>query len=50
MLRCCSEVADASSDELTVFGALAHAPDGSGAKLAAMIVCHTGDPSATSRR
>jgi FAD/FMN-containing dehydrogenase len=30
-------------DELTVFAALAHAPDGSGVKLAAFIVCHTGD-------
>ena len=30
-------------DELTVFAVLAHAPDGSGAKLAAMVVCHTGD-------
>ena len=29
-------------DELTVFGALAHAPDGSGAKIAAMAVCHVG--------
>jgi len=32
------------SDDLTVFAALTHAPDGSGAKLAAMIVFHTGDP------
>jgi len=30
-------------DELTVFAGLVHAPDGSGMKLAAMIVCHT-DP------
>ena len=29
-------------DELTVFGALAHAPDGSGAKIAALAVCHVG--------
>jgi FAD/FMN-containing dehydrogenase len=35
-------VADCS-DDLTVFAALAHAPDGSGAKLAALIVFHTGD-------
>jgi FAD/FMN-containing dehydrogenase len=35
-------VAD-SPDDLAVFAALAHAPDGSGAKLAAMIVFHTGD-------
>ncbi|MGH9194390.1 MAG: FAD-binding oxidoreductase, partial [Acidimicrobiia bacterium] len=30
------------SDDLMVVGALVHAPDGSGAKLAAMVVCHTG--------
>jgi len=37
------------SDDLTVFAALAHAPDGSGAKLAAMIVFHTGEPDAAER-
>jgi FAD/FMN-containing dehydrogenase len=31
-------------DELTVFAALVHAPDGSGTKLAAMALCHTGPP------
>ena len=31
-------------DDLTVFAALVHAPDGSGMKLAAMVVFHTGDP------
>ena len=29
-------------DELTAFAALAHAPDGSGTKLVAIIVCHVG--------
>ncbi len=29
-------------DELTVFAVLAHAPDGSGAKISALAVCHTG--------
>ena len=29
-------------DELTAFAALAHAPDGSGAKIAAIAVCHVG--------
>jgi FAD/FMN-containing dehydrogenase len=29
-------------DELTVFAALAHAPDGSGAKIAGVAVCHVG--------
>ncbi len=31
-------------DDLTVFCALVHAPDGSGVKLAALAVFHTGDP------
>jgi FAD/FMN-containing dehydrogenase len=29
-------------DEFTVFGGFIHAPDGSGAKLAAMVTCHCG--------
>jgi FAD/FMN-containing dehydrogenase len=37
-------VADCS-DDLTVFAVLAHTPDGSGIKIAAMAVFHTGDPS-----
>jgi FAD/FMN-containing dehydrogenase len=41
-------VADAS-DELTVFAGLVHAPDGSGAKLAALVVCHAGDPDIAAR-
>src|SRR5688572_31862014 len=36
-------VADAS-DDLEVFAGLVHAPDGSGTQLAALIICHTGDP------
>ncbi len=35
-------------DELTVFAGLVHAPDGSGHKLAAMVVCHT-DPDRADR-
>ena len=31
-------------DELTAFAGVLHAPDGSGAKLAAIVVCHAGDP------
>jgi FAD/FMN-containing dehydrogenase len=31
-------------DELTVFAGLVHAPDGSGMKLAAMVLCHAGPP------
>jgi FAD/FMN-containing dehydrogenase len=41
-------VADCS-DDLTMFAALVHAPDGSGTKLAAMIVFHTGDPGTAER-
>jgi FAD/FMN-containing dehydrogenase len=41
-------VADAP-DDLTVFAALVHAPDGSGAKLAALIVFHAGDPETAER-
>jgi len=36
-------------DELTVVAGLVHAPDGSGAKLAALVVCHSGDPAAADR-
>jgi FAD/FMN-containing dehydrogenase len=43
MLRFYREATAAYSDELTAFAGLVHAPDGSGMKLAAMIVCHT-DP------
>ena len=31
-------------DELMVLAGLVHAPDGSGTKLAAFVVCHSGDP------
>jgi FAD/FMN-containing dehydrogenase len=41
-------VADVS-DDLTVFAGLVHAPDGSGHKLAALVVCHAGDPDAAAR-
>jgi FAD/FMN-containing dehydrogenase len=37
------------SDDLNVFSALVHAPDGSGLKLAAMVVFHTGDPEQADR-
>jgi FAD/FMN-containing dehydrogenase len=43
LLRFYREAAAACPDELTVFAGLVHAPDGSGTKLAAMLVCHT-DP------
>ncbi len=39
----------AASDDLTVFAGLVHAPDGSGAKLAALLVFHTGTPEEAER-
>jgi FAD/FMN-containing dehydrogenase len=41
-------VADVS-DDLTVFAGMVPAPDGSGAKLAALVVCHAGDPESAER-
>lgn len=41
-------VADVS-DDLTVFAGLVHAPDGSGMKLSAMVICHAGEPEAAER-
>ena len=38
------EFTDQLPDELTVFAALVHAPDGSGAKVAGIAVCHAGSP------
>jgi FAD/FMN-containing dehydrogenase len=38
-----------ASDDLTVFAGLVHAPDGSGAKLSALVVFHTGDPARAER-
>ena len=38
-----------SSDDLTVFAGLVHAPDGSGMKLAALVVFHAGDAEAAER-
>jgi FAD/FMN-containing dehydrogenase len=43
MLRFYRNATATYPDELTAFAGLVHAPDGSGMKLAAMIVCHT-DP------
>jgi FAD/FMN-containing dehydrogenase len=49
MLRFYRDAATASSDDLTVFAGLVHAPDGSGVKLAAMVVFHTGTPDEAER-
>jgi FAD/FMN-containing dehydrogenase len=43
LLRFYREAVADCPDDLTVFAVLAHAPDGSGMKLAAMAVFHTGD-------
>ena len=32
------------TDDLTIFAGLVHAPDGSGTKLSALVICHAGDP------
>jgi FAD/FMN-containing dehydrogenase len=43
------EAVTQASDDLTVFAGLVHAPDGSGVKLAALVVFHTGDPAVAER-
>jgi FAD/FMN-containing dehydrogenase len=43
LLRFYRDAVANASDDLTVFAGLVHAPDGSGAKLAALVVCHAGD-------
>jgi FAD/FMN-containing dehydrogenase len=42
MLRFYRDAVAGSSDDLEVAAALVHAPDGSGTKLAALVVCHAG--------
>jgi FAD/FMN-containing dehydrogenase len=49
MLRFYREAVADCSDDLTVFAGLVHAPDGSGLKLAAMVVFHTGSPDEAER-
>jgi len=49
MLRFYRDAVATASDDLTVFAGLVHAPDGSGTKLAAMVVCHVGEPEAAER-
>jgi FAD/FMN-containing dehydrogenase len=44
MLRFYRELTRAAPDELTVAAGLTHSPDGSGQQLAAMLVCHCGQP------
>src|SRR5215208_6467227 len=49
LLRFYRDAVAHASDDLTVFAALVHAPDGSGAKLAALVVFHTGDAAEAER-
>src|ERR671936_1052737 len=49
LLRFYRDAVTDASDDLTVFAGLVHAPDGSGAKLAALVVFHTGDAEAAER-
>jgi FAD/FMN-containing dehydrogenase len=45
VLRFFRESTSSLPDELTLFGGLLHAPDGSGKRLAALVACHSGLPS-----
>jgi FAD/FMN-containing dehydrogenase len=49
LLRFYRDAVAGCSDDLTVFAALVHAPDGSGTKLSAMVVFHTGDAAEAER-
>ena len=49
LLRFYRDAVATASDDLTVFAGLVHAPDGSGMKLAALVVCHAGEPAAAER-
>jgi len=49
MLRFFREFTSSLPDELTMFGGLVHAPDGSGTKLCAMLLCHCGSPEQAER-
>ena len=49
MLRFYRDACATLSDDLTVFAAAVHAPDGSGMKIAGMVVFHTGTPEEAER-
>jgi FAD/FMN-containing dehydrogenase len=49
LLRFYRDAVAQASDDLTVFAGLVHAPDGSGAKLSALVVFHTGTPASAER-
>ncbi len=49
LLRFHRDFTQSLPDELTAFAALVHAPDGSGMKVSAFAVCHTGSPEQAER-
>ncbi len=49
MLRFYRDAVADCPDDLTVFAALVHAPDGSGMKIGGMVVFHTGEPDQAER-
>ena len=49
MLRFYRDLTESLPDEFTVFAGLIHAPDGSGTKLAAIVLCHCGSLDAGER-
>src|SRR4051812_27177890 len=49
LLRFYRDAVAGATDDLTVFAGLVHAPDGSGAKLAALVVFHAGEEDAAQR-
>ncbi len=49
LLRFYRHAVASCSDDLTVWAGLVHAPDGSGTKLSALVVFHTGDADAAER-
>ena len=49
LLRFYRDAVANAPDELEVFAGLVHAPDGSGTKLAALIICHSGEPEQAER-
>jgi FAD/FMN-containing dehydrogenase len=49
VLRFYRDFTESLPDELVAFGGLLHAPDGSGTKLVAIIVCHIGPSEAANR-
>ncbi len=49
VVRFYREITASASDDMTVFLGFVHAPDGSGTKLAALVVCHTGDEADAAR-